>query len=205
RGGDLALHAEGWRGTVTSGGGAEQSVRADALSARAAPVADRIADAGAWELHIDGRGVDWSGRSDVIAARGPLAIEARAVVTNAGALLPEPTPLALDAWREAGGRFNLTSAKMSDGAWEAGATADLAIDDARRLAGAVDLWSSSAAPFEPILQNLKGSAASAARAALGGLSGGGGPNGVLRAPLRLADGRVRIGFIPTPIRLAPLY
>ena len=129
-------------------------------------------------------------------------------VLTAAASLSTPTVARLEAWRQAGGLLRLETLRFDTGSLSGTAGGNLALDDAHRPAGALDL---SLVGFEPLARRL---GIPVAGARLGGLLasvlGGGRPAapaepGALRLPLTLADGQVQLGPFPLGIRLSPLY
>jgi hypothetical protein len=105
----------------------------------------------------------------------------------------EPATPLLELWRLAGGRLRVVQASAAKGTLKASLSGEIALDDARRVSGRLDI-------------SLDGADALVSRlglpvAAVGLLKLGGGS---LRLPVTMANGRVAVGPI-TVGRLVPLY
>lgn len=166
-----------------SGGGFEAALRAVQVKS---PFADRVTGEGA-----------------------PLDLIARADADGQGLLTPAPLPVRLEAWRRAGGMLNISELKLGKGAATMEATGRLGLDGAHRPQGRLDMVATG---VEPLLQRFGvPTAAVAIGSVLSGLLGGAKaraeapPEGELKLPLTLQNGRVTIGPVRTPFSVLPLY
>jgi hypothetical protein len=105
----------------------------------------------------------------------------------------ESAPPPLEQWRLAGGRVRITQADASKGALGANLSGEVALDDAHRVAGRVDVALEGADAF---LSKL-----GLPPTVVGLLSLGGGK---LRLPLAMKDGKATMGPV-TIARLLPLF
>ena len=115
---------------------------------------------------------------------------------------------AMEHWRENGGSVALSELKVSRGRASVTADGTVGLDGQHRLRGKLD---ASFVGLEPILQRygISGDVA-ALGSLLGALFGGGKPArpatpGALALPISFGNGRLGIGPITPPIKLAPLY
>ncbi len=115
---------------------------------------------------------------------------------------------AMEHWRENGGTVALSDIKVSRGGASMTASGTVGLDDEHRLHGKLD---ASFVGLEPILQRygISGDVA-ALGSLLGAFFGGGKPArpatpGALALPISFGNGRLGIGPITTPVKLAPLY
>ncbi len=138
----------------------------------------------------------------------PLSIDEKGVLTKIEPSTIEPWPVLAEAWRQAGGTFELAALKVSKGDFRAEAQGKLDLDDAHRLAGRLQtaLWGyeSLAMRFGVSPRALSvGNALSKILGHAGAKASADPP--AITLPLAFADGRVRIGPVVTPQRLNPLY
>ena len=122
-------------------------------------------------------------------------------------------PARLEAWRAAGGTLEITQAALTKGAVRISAAGLLALDGEHRLDGRLD---TSVAGAEALLKRFGIPVGSLDIGnALGNLLGGRKPKTpegegqgkerTIRLPLSFGNGRVSVGPVATPVRLAPLY
>lgn len=128
-------------------------------------------------------------------------------VLRGAMLLSAPTVQRLEAWRGAGGRLELAAFSLTKGPFSGDAHGTLALDAARRPAGALQ---TQLAGFGPIAQRF---GIPVAGVQIGGLlstllSGGKAPapgRDRVAVPLTLAGGRLSVGPFTTGVQLRPLY
>ena len=113
----------------------------------------------------------------------------------------------MEAWRRAGGRLDLSEARLTRGSSQADASGALTLDEAHRPQGRL---ATRLVGVEPILARYGiGGNLAAAGSLLTSLFGGGGkpasPPGSISLPVDLRNGRVAIGPIRTQIAVPPLY
>jgi hypothetical protein len=137
----------------------------------------------------------------------PLDAEVTAVLRGLNDFKPKPLPVRLKEWQAAGGRLEITSARVKQGDAVAVATGDLGLSAAGRLDGTVGL---TLAGFDQLVQALLGSQGkNTGLLAVAGLSFLGKPAEIdgkraIAVPLRFVDGAVFFGPIPLG-KTAPLY
>lgn len=141
----------------------------------------------------------------------PLDADAVATITQAEPLLGIGLPAALDRWRKAGGRVQVSTLSLTKARRQVSATGNLGLDDSRRVQGRMELTLSG---MEDVLQNFGVGNRTAVLGSLlaGVLSGkeppanGGQPAARpgLTVPLRFENGKAFLG--PAAVaNLIPVY
>lgn len=137
----------------------------------------------------------------------PLDAELTAVLRGLNDFKPKPLAVRLKEWQAAGGRLEITNARVKQGDAVAVATGDLGLSAAGRVDGSLGI---TLAGFDQFLQTLlKGQGKNTGMLAVVGLSILGKPvdlegKKAIAVPLRFSDGAVFFGPIPLGKTL-PLY
>jgi len=137
----------------------------------------------------------------------PLDGEVAAVLRGLSDFKPKPLPVRLKEWQAAGGRLEISSARVKQGDAIAVATGDFGLSAAGRVDGTLNL---TLAGFDQVVQALLGSQGkNTGLLAMAGLSFLGKPAVIdgkkaIAVPLRFSDGAVFFGPIPLGKTL-PLY
>jgi len=134
----------------------------------------------------------------------PADIDVQATTTQADLLAKGLTPAALEAWRLASGKFDLTRFSLRKGLKLIEATGTFGLDDARRLEGRIEPAAANIDQFAGI--RLRGGAMDFA-SALSGRPQPASPDGARPLPtIDIRGGRVGFGPIRLPLPpLQPLY
>lgn len=138
----------------------------------------------------------------------PISLDERGVLTAVEPPTADPWPIQIEAWRQAGGVFDLTSLAIRKGEFRAEAQGRLGLDDVHRVAGRLQtaLWG-----YEPLAARfgVPARALSMGNALSKLLNGNASKTAsdqrALRIPISLSDGRVAVGPVGTSVRLVPLY
>lgn len=149
------------------------------------------------------------GLDQLVGGREPATIEAQLTVTQAANMGSRPPMQEVETWRAAGGRVDLVLLALSKGTRRIEAKGQFTLDDQRRPTGRID---SATANVEGLLGRVV-NGAGGLMAMLGprlqAQAKGGAPTDPALKPLpqiRLADGRVFLGPLPTPgLVVPPLY
>ncbi len=138
----------------------------------------------------------------------PVSLDERGVLTAVEPPTAQPWPVQIEAWRQTGGAFDLTSLAVRKGGFRGEAQGRLGLDEAHRVSGRLQtaLWG-----YEPLAARFgiparalsMGSALS--KLLNGGSSKAASEQPSLKMPVSLSDGRVSVGPVATSVRLAPLY
>jgi hypothetical protein len=191
--------------TIAKSGSAVEVLRADRIEAYARP----RQTGGGLEVALRAIQAKVPMADRVTGEDAPLDLIARASADSQGLLVPAPLPFRLEAWRRAGGGLDIAELKLGKGAALVEATGRFTLDDAHRPQGRLDLQASG---VEPILQRLGvPTAAVAIGSVLSGLLPGAkpraadAPQGQLKLPLTIANGRIAVGPARTPFTVLPLY
>jgi hypothetical protein len=144
-------------------------------------------------------------------AQRPLDAEIAGTLRGVGDLTPKPLETRLKEWQAAGGRIDVSNARVRQGNAMASASGEIGLSPQGRLDGALRV---TAAGFDSVIQSLVGSASSSRRqlsilAGVAGLSLLGEKSQIDGKPamtlqLRFADGAVFLGPIPIG-QTVPLY
>ena len=219
----LSVVTDGLRGRADAGAG-PVAFAARHLEFHARPDPARFAGEGAVDASLRAEGATVPSLDPVLGGTEPADIALDATATRAAGFGAGRFADELERWRAGGGSVDVTLASVVKGPRRVRARGTLALDDAHRLAGRLDL---EAAGLEAIVGPILAQRFGTERGALvGGLIGGllgavrpreprieqvpqGGPDAGPRLaplpPLTLENGRVRLGPFPLPAMLLPLY
>lgn len=213
-------------GTVTGPALAEPvGFAARHLELHGRPNPGRFESDGAVDLSLRLTGASVPALDPALGGSDPADVALDATANRARGFGTRPIPTELERWRGEGGTLDLTLLSIAKGARRAQVKGTLALDDAHRATGQLDL---RAAGLDAIValfigSRLGGEGGALVGAIVGGLLGGrprnpasgaaidqegGGAGPALRTlpPLRLEGGRVFFGPIPIPnVMLIPLY
>jgi hypothetical protein len=166
---------------------------------------------GAFDLLMRSTGAVVPGLDALLGGQEPATFEAQLTVTRAAGFGSRPPAQEIESWRTSGGKIDLVLLALSKGPRRVEARGELSLDDQRRPTGRIE---SATANVEGLLGRVV-NGAGGLMALLGprlqAQAGGGGgvksdPALKPLPPIRLADGRVFLGPLPTPgIVLTPLY
>ena len=201
------LQAEGLavKGDVAAWGHLEGE--ADRLTAAVAKRADRADDA--YDLHLDLAGGHVPALDALLGLTAPMTAILEATVDQVDFAASGGAADRLEIWRQAGGRVEIGSLRLTHGTASIGGSGGLVLDGAHRPEGRLD---ARFAGLEPILRRFGVDPGLVAATGLIGSLFGGGRNtghaddgGGLRLPVTFAGGRVAIGPVRTAIPVPPLY
>jgi hypothetical protein len=138
---------------------------------------------------------------------GPVDAQVTASLRGLSDLAPKPLPIRLREWQAAGGRLEITSARVTQGEAVAIAKGDVGLSVRGRLDGGLAI---TLAGFEHVVQMVVGGQGkNTGLLAAAGLSFLGKPaeldgKRAVAVPLRFNDGRIYLGPVPLG-QTAPLY
>ncbi len=146
---------------------------------------------------------------DLLGGKTPVDIDLSGRLDHADVGQARTPEEAIEAWRQAGGRVDLASSRLSRADSSVTGRGTLMLDDAHRPQGRLE---ASFVGLEPVLKRygISGNLA-AAGSLLNRLFGGGAPPatpsapGTLNLPISVKNGRLGIGPIRTAIEVPPLY
>jgi hypothetical protein len=149
------------------------------------------------------------GLDQLIGGQEPATIEAQVTVTQAAGVGSRPPIQEVETWRAAGGRIDLVLLALNKGARRIEAKGEFTLDDQRRPTGRIESATANVEGLLGRVVNGAGGLMSLLGPRLQAQAKGGAPTDPALKPLppiRLADGRVYLGPLPTPgIVVPPLY
>lgn len=138
----------------------------------------------------------------------PFDLDADAIVRGLADLRPKPLPARLREWQAAGGKLDILSARLTQGAAIAETKGSLGLNAGGKVDGALQVGLTG---FEQLMPMLAGSGTSGrvGAAALAGIAILGGKSEIqgrkaVTVPLRFSDGSVFFGPLPLG-KIAPLF
>ena len=223
----LSVVADDLRGQADAGAGSV-ALAARHVEFHTRPDPARFAGEGAVDASLRAEGATVPALDPVLGGTEPADVALDVTAGRAAGFGGGPFAAELERWRAAGGMVDVTLASVAKGPRRVKARGSLALDDAHRLAGRLDVEAAGLeAIVGPILaQRFGGERGALVGGLIGGLLGavrprenrearleqapqggqpGEGPRLTPLPPLTLENGRVRLGPFPLPVMLLPLY